>query len=195
LLCELERPFARLSIVWFVSYLAMSAVLTMFPLALVQAFAVSDGLPATAYAFASAASLVIFPWAVSIAERHGEWVVLRAGFAARGIAIAILAAAFLTHISDVPLALTGFVLLVMAWPLLGVSSTALVAQNAPGEKGEALGVFNASSSVAAALGAFLGGWGMEMTDYGTICVVSAVIVAIATLFSCGRREIRLPLKS
>jgi MFS transporter, DHA1 family, multidrug resistance protein len=195
LLCELEMPFARLSIVWFVSYLAMSAVLTMFPLALVQAFAASDGLPATAYAFASAASLVIFPWAVSIAERHGEWVVLRAGFVVRAIAMAILAAAFLAQISGKPLGLTGFVLLVMAWPLLGVSSTALVAQNAPGEKGEALGVFNASSSVAAALGAFLGGWGMEMTDYGTICAVSAVIVAIATLLSYGRNEIYQPLKS
>jgi MFS family permease len=195
LLCECEMPLARLFIVWFVSYVAMSAVLTMFPLALVQAFAVSDGLPASAYAFASAASLVIFPWAVSIAERHSEWVVLRGGFVVRTIAIAILAAAFLVQISGVRLALTGFVLLVMAWPLLGVSSTALVARNAPGEKGEALGVFNALSSAAAALGAFLGGWGMEMTDYGTICVVSAVIVAIAALFSSDRSETHLSLKS
>ncbi len=190
LLCELEMPFARLSIVWFVSYAAMSAVLTMFPLALVRAFSVSDGLPATAYAFASAASLVIFPWAVSIAERHSEWFVLRVGFVVRTIAIAILGVAFLAHVSGVPLALTGFAVLVMAWPLLGVSSTALVAQNAPAEKGEALGVFNASSSVAAALGAFLGGWGMDMTDFGTICVVSAVFVAIASLFAYDQDKAR-----
>jgi MFS family permease len=195
LLRELDMPFARLSIVWFVSYVAMSAVLTMFPLALVRAFAVSDGLPATAYAFASAASLVIFPWAVSIAERHSEWFVLRTGFVVRAIAIAILAAAFLAQISGVPLALAGFVLLVMAWPLLGVSSTALVAQNAPGEKSEALGVFNASSSVAAALGAFLGGWGMDITNYGTICVVSAVFVALATLFSYDQNKMRRSLES
>jgi MFS family permease len=187
-------PFARLSIVWFVSYVAMSAVLTMFPLAMVRAFAVSDSLPGTAYAFASAASLVIFPWAVSIAERRSEWAVLRAGFAVRAIAIAVLAAAFLAHISGVPLALAGFVLLVLAWPLLGVSSTALVAQNAPGDKGEALGVFNALSSLAAALGAFLGGWGMDITGYGTICVVSAVVVAIAALFAGNRNEVHLSRK-
>lgn len=185
---EVDMPFARLSIVWFVSYVAMSAVLTMFPLAMVRVFAVSDGLPATAYAFASAASLVIFPWAVSIAERHSEWAVLRVGLVARTIAIAVLAGAFLAHVSGVPLALTGFALFVMAWPLLGVSSTALVAQNAPAEKGEALGVFNASSSAAAALGAFLGGWGLEITDYGTICVVSAVVVAIASLFSYNQKS-------
>ena len=151
----------------------MSAVLTMFPAGADSGVRrLPDGLPATAYAFASAASLVIFPWAVSIAERHSEWFVLRTGFVVRTIAIAMLAIAFLAHVSGVPLALAGFVLLVMAWPLLGVSTTALVAQNAPGEKGEALGVFNASSSVAAALGAFLGGWGLEMTDYGTLCVAS-----------------------
>ena len=54
------------------------------------------------------------------------------------------------------------------------------------EKGEALGVFNASSSVAAALGAFLGGWGLEMTDFGMICVVSAVVVATASMFTYDR---------
>ena len=62
---------------------------------------------------------------------------LRAGFATRTVAIAILTVAFLSQAGNVPLALVGFVITVMAWPLLGVSGTALAAEVAPGEKGEA----------------------------------------------------------
>jgi MFS family permease len=185
LLRDLEMPYARLMLVWFVAFVAISAVLTMFPLALIQSFGVSLGLPATTYAFASAASLALYPLAAMISKRRGARPVLQSGFAARTIAIAILAVAFLSQTTGVPLALAGFVILVIAWPLLGVSGTALAAQLAPGEKGEALGLFNASSSLAGAAGAFLGGWAMQMVGYGTLCMVGALVVALATLCSGG----------
>ena len=97
---------------------------------------------------------------------------------------------FLIGIGGVPLALAGFVVLVVAWPLLGVSGTALAAQLAPGEKGEALGLFNASSSLAGAIGAFLGGWAMEVVGYGAVCMVGAVVVGLAALCSGGQRHVR-----
>ena len=185
LLRELEMPFARLLIIWFVAFVAISAVLTMFPLALIQAFGVSTGLPATTYAFAAAASLGMYPLAASIAARRGGRLMLQAGFTARALAIGILAVAFLSRTGGVPLTLAGFVVLVMAWPLLGVSGTALAAQLTTGEKGEALGLFNASSSLAGAVGAFLGGWGMEMAGYGTVCLASVAAVGLAALCSAG----------
>ena len=117
--------------------------------------------------------------------RGGARPVLQVGLAARTIAIAILAVAFLSGIAGVPLALAGFVVLVMAWPLLGVSGTALAALLAPAEKGEALGLFNASSSLAGAVGAFLGGWATETVGYGTVCLVGAVVVGLAALCSGG----------
>ena len=73
----------------------------------------------------------------------------------------------------------------VAWPLLGVSGTALSAQLASGEKGEALGLFNASSALAGAIGAFLGGWAMEAVGYGTVCVASAVVLGLAALCAAG----------
>ena len=185
LLRDLEMPFARLMIAWFVAFVAISAVLTMFPLALIREFGVRTGLPATTYAFAAAVSLAMYPLAAHIAKQRGTGPVLRIGFAARSSAIAILAVAFLSGIQGVPLALAGFVVLVVAWPLLGVSGTALAAQLAPGEKGEALGVFNASSSLAGAAGGFLGGWAMEAVGYGTVCLVSAVVVGLVALCSAG----------
>jgi MFS family permease len=180
---ELEMPFARLLIVWFVAFVAISAVLTMFPLAFVRAFAVSAGVPATTYAFAAAGSLGIYPLAAGIAKRRGARLVLRAGFAARTVATAILAVAFAARMGGEPLALAGLIALVLAWPLLGVSGTALAAELAPGEKGEALGLFNACSSLAGAVGAFLGGSAMAMAGYGTVCMVAAVVVALAAGYS------------
>jgi MFS family permease len=186
LLRELEMPFARLIIVWFLAFIVISAVLTMLPLALIRTFGVSTGLPATTYAFAAAASLAMYPPVARTSKRRGARLVLRAGFALRAAAIAVLAVAFLSGAGGLPLALAGFVSLVIAWPLLGVSGTALAAQLAPGEKGEALGLFNASSSLASAVGAFLGGWAMDTVGYGPVCMVGAVIVGLAALSSGGK---------
>ena len=186
LLREMEIPFARLLGVWFVAFVAISAVLTMFPLALIQVFGVSVRLPATTYAFAAAASLLLYPLAASAAKKHGARRVLRAGLTVRAIAIALLTVAFLSHAGGVPLVLIGFVITVMVWPLLGVSGTALAAESAPGEKGEALGLFNAASSLAGAIGAFLGGWMMEAFSYGTVCLTGTLAVALAVLFSGHR---------
>jgi MFS family permease len=182
---EMEMPFARLLGVWFVAFVAISAVLTMFPLALIKAFGVSVRLPATTYAFAAAVSLLLYPLAASAAKTHGARWVLRTGFAARTVAVAILAVAFLSRAGGVPLVLASFVIMVMAWPLLGVSGTALAAELAPGEKGEALGLFNAASSLAGAIGAFLGGWATEAFGYGRVCLASTVVIAFAVLVSGG----------
>jgi MFS family permease len=194
---ELELPFAQLQIIWFVAFVAIGAVLTMLPLALIRTLGVSDGTPATTYAFAAAGSLAMYPLAAGLADRRGARFVLQAGYAVRCAAIAILTLAFLpgaflpetvlSATNDIPLALAGFIVLVLAWPLLGVGGTALVAQLARGEKGEALGLFNAVSSLAGGVGAFLGGWAMEAVGFGTVCLVAAVVVALATLCSGGGR--------
>src|SRR5208337_839205 len=184
LMQELEMPFARLLIVWFVAFIVISAVLTMAPLALIRVFGVSTSLPATTYAFAAAASLAMYPPVTRISKQRGARPVLQAGFAMRATAIAVLAVAFLSGAGGV--ALAGFVVLVLAWPLLGVSGTALTAQLAPGEKGEALGLFNACSSLAGAVGAFVGGWAMDLVGYGALCMAGAAVVGLAALFS--RRE-------
>jgi MFS family permease len=192
LLGELEMPFARLMIVWFVAFIAISAVLTMLPLALIRGFGVSPGLPATTYAFAAAVSLAMYPLVARLSRRRGARLALRAGFASRAIAIALLALAFSSAAGGVPLALAGFVVLVVAWPLLSVSGTALAAQLAPGEKGEALGLFNASSALAGAIGAFLGGWAMEAIGYGEVCLGATVVVGLMVLFSGGENPRPVP---
>jgi predicted MFS family arabinose efflux permease len=183
LLREMEMPFARLLIIWFVAFAAISAVLTMFPLSLIQAFGASPRLPATTYAFAAAVSLAIYPLAATMAKRYGARQVMRAGFGTRTVAIAILSITFLSQTDNMRLVLGGFVMLVLAWPLLGVSGTALAAELAPGEKGEAIGLFNASSSLAGAVGALIGGWATQAYGFGAVCLVGTVLVGLAALLS------------
>ncbi|MBV9538878.1 MAG: MFS transporter [Acidisphaera sp.] len=182
---NLEMPFARHLLVWFGAFSAISAVNTLFPLALLRGFGVGHGVPATTYAFAAALSLGLYPVAAALAKRRGPRLLLRAGLTARTVAIALLALAFLEGARLLPLALAAFVLLVLAWPLLAVSGTALAAQLAPGEKGEALGLFNASAALAGAVGAVLGGAVMQAFGYGRLCMGAAVVVAVAAMLSRG----------
>jgi len=183
---KLELPFAHLQIIWFVAFVAISAVLTMFPLAMVEKFAVSAEVPATTYAFASAMSLGVYPVAAILAKQYGEYFILGAGFLLRAIAIGFLGAAFFltegTYIAPVSVGI-----LILAWPLLGVSGTALSARLAPHDEGEALGLFNASTSLASAVGAFLGGWAMQKVGFGTLCLIGSAVVALAALSSMGLR--------
>src|SRR5262249_55693580 len=65
----------------------------------------------------------------------------------------------------------------------GVSGTVLSAELEPHEKGEALGLFNALSSLASAIGAFLGGCAMQLGGYPAVCVAGVVVVAIAALWA------------
>ena len=187
---ELDMPFAHLQIVWFVAFVAISAVLTMFPLAMVENFAVAPGLPATTYAFASAISLGVYPVAAILARQYGEHRILRAGFLIRASAMALLGTAFFLA-DGAFIAPIGAGILILAWPLLGVSGTALSAQLAPRDEGEALGLFNASTSLAGAVGAFLGGWAMQKVGYGTLCLIGSVVVALAAASSMGLRRRRL----
>jgi MFS family permease len=181
----METPFARLLLLWFAAFVAISAALTMFPLSVITVFGVHQRLPATVYAFAAGVSLLLYPLAAAMARRHGPRRVLRTGFLLRTVAVCILAAAFLAPQGGVVPVLAGFVVLVIAWPLLGVSGTALAATLAPGEKGDALGLFNAASSLAGAAGAFLGGWATATYGYGAVCAAAALVLAAVAAASGG----------
>jgi MFS family permease len=181
LLREMEMPFARLLTGWFFAFGAIGAVLTVFPLSLIERFGASPRLPATTYAFAAAVSLSMYPLAAKAARTFGAPRVLTVGLAARIIAGATLGAAFLSPAGNLPLflAVAGFVTIVLAWPLLSVSATVWAAQLAPGEEGDALGLFNATSSLAGAVGAFAGGLVSEQYGYGMVCLACVAIIIIA----------------
>jgi predicted MFS family arabinose efflux permease len=56
------------------------------------------------------------------------------------------------------LSLVAFAVIVIAWSLLSVSSTGLVARISPVGEGSGLGIFNAATAAAGVSGAAVGGW-------------------------------------
>ncbi len=93
------------------------------------------------------------------------------------------------------LAMPVFLFVVLAWSLLSVSSTALVAGLSPENEGEGMGIFNAITSLSGVIGAGMGGWAANRWGYaaipaiGTIGVGAGFLVFIAARIG-SRQEIR-----
>jgi MFS family permease len=184
LLVGMETPFARLLLAWFLAFTGIGAVLTMFPLAMLRVFGAPSHVASSTYAFAAAVSLPVYFAAARLSRRFGPGAMLRVGFLVRLLALACMALACSSAPDMRWLALAAFVILVLAWPALAVSGTALAALLAPVEKGEALGLFNAVSSLAGASGALLGGWAFQAFGYGRVCE-AAVLAVTAALVVAG----------
>jgi hypothetical protein len=178
---ELELPFTRLLIVWFAAFIANSACSrccrwrSFGHSACRRACHDNPRLCRRRLDDVSGRDEII-----KIARRAAGV----AGRAMRAIAVAILAVAFLSGNRGAPLALARFVVLVPAWPLPGVSGGALAAE----EKGQALGLFNACSSLAAAASAVVGGWTMGLVAYGALEHGGSFVVALAALLSRGENR-------
>jgi predicted MFS family arabinose efflux permease len=72
---------------------------------------------------------------------------------------------------------------VLAWSLLSVSSTTLAARSSPLGQGQSLGLYNAASSLAGALGALAGGWITSHWSFGVLCGIAAVTVLLGLAVS------------
>jgi predicted MFS family arabinose efflux permease len=98
----------------------------------------------------------------------------------------------ITHITGQNwLAIAGFGIVVFAWTLLIVSGTTLSASLSPAGKGESLGMFNATNSLAGVAGAALGGWVANLWGYETalsLPVIGLVVGLWLSLFLRTRND-------
>ena len=83
--------------------------------------------------------------------------VVQIGLVLRLVAIAAMLAIMTVHRFDW-VSLVAFAVIVIAWSLLSVSSTGLVARISPIGEVSGLGIFNAATAVAGVIGAAVGGW-------------------------------------
>jgi len=152
-------PFRILLALWLIVFTGSAAVFTLYPVLMRQVFDVSPAQASSVYALATALSLGLYPaagrWCGKTVPAH----VLQAGLGVRLAAWGGLLALGVTHAPGRGwLASLAFVIGVLSWPLLSVSGSELAARFASGAEGEGMGVFNAVSALANALGAGLGGW-------------------------------------
>jgi predicted MFS family arabinose efflux permease len=81
------------------------------------------------------------------------------------------------------LVLIGFALIQFVWPLLAVGANSLSVRLAPTARGESVGLFNAATSLAAALGSALAGVIFGDTGFTGLAAAAFVAVAIALALS------------
>ena len=179
-LSVINQPLRRFLIVWLVAYPAMNGFATLFPVAMTHEFGMAPILPSGAYAIGVGASLLIYAQIGAATHRVGGIRTLMSGFGARLLLLVVLALATLMHDGWVGWSvLAGFALIQFVWPLLAVGANSLSVRLAPTARGESVGLFNAATSLAAAVGSALAGVVFGAAGFAGLTVVTLVFVGAA----------------
>ena len=103
-----------------------------------------------------------------------------AGVGARLALLGVLAVAGLVPAGWVGwLVLVGFALTQFVWPLLAVAANSLAVRLAPTARGESVGLFNAATSLSAAVGSALAGVVFGRAGFAGLTAVTLVSVGVA----------------
>jgi DHA1 family tetracycline resistance protein-like MFS transporter len=186
LLRETETPFGLFLVAWLLGFSGSAAIFSLYPVLMEQLYGISTGASSAAYAVAAGLGLVLYAPSGRWSERRGARAVFQYGLAIRVVAFAAL---IVLSVAVLPgrgwVAMLLFLIIVLAWSLLSVSSTTLVASLAAGGEGEAMGVFNAVTALSGVIGAGLGGWLAEVWGYGVVPVVGIAGSASGLLIMLG----------
>jgi hypothetical protein len=176
----LNPPLRHFLIVWLVAYPAMNGFATLFPVAMIRQFGMNPILPSCAYAIGVAASLLLYQPVGALTQRLGGGRMLVSGVGARLLVLAALTVGSLTQLAWIGwLALVGFALIQFVWPLLAVGANSLSVRLAPTARGESVGLFNAATSLAAAVGSGLAGVLFGDAGFTGLAAVAFASVAAA----------------
>jgi predicted MFS family arabinose efflux permease len=184
-------PFHRFLMAWLLALIGSSALFALYPILMREVFAIPPALSSLTYAVAGGVRLLVYPQAGRWSLRLGQVRLLRAALGVRLLAFGgLLALSMLPLDGQRWLALPLFTVVVLAWPLLSVSSTALTAHLSPVGEGEGMGLYKAVSALAGVLGAALGGALADRWGYGTSLGLAVAGVALALLLSIQIRPVR-----
>jgi MFS family permease len=178
----INRPLRRFLVVWLIAYPAMNGFATLFPVAMIREFGMDPILSSSAYAIGVGASLLLYAPLGAATHRVGGWRMLGVGFGARLALLGVLAVAGYARLTWIGwLMLAGFALIQFVWPALAVAANSLSVRLAPTARGESVGLFNAATSLAAAVGSALAGVIFGAAGFVALTAITFATVAIA----CG----------
>jgi MFS family permease len=183
-LSVINRPMRRFLAIWLIAYAAMNGFATLFPVAMTRQFAMSPILPSSVYAIGVLASVVLYPMVGAETHRRGCARILVAGFAARLLLLGLLAPLGLWQ-SAVSgwLVLLGFALIQFVWPLISVAANSLSVRLAPKARGESIGLFNATTALASAIGSAVSGMIYDWGGFAALAAVAFAVMGIGLLLA------------
>jgi MFS family permease len=167
-----------------------SSVFRVLPVDNDDIYSISAATTASLYALAAAAGIGLFVMAGRAAQQYGSRTVFRFGLAVRMAGFGILAVRALILPSSEPvLAMFGFILVILAWPVLSVSGTGLAARMAsPIGEGTAMGLLAASSAIATLAGTVLTGPLVQMFGYRVLPPIAIAGLLSAAVLAGKPRE-------
>lgn len=175
-------PFGRFILSWFLLALGVAGFFTYFPLMLEHGYGLNTHLSSLIYAVAAAVGIVLFVLASRWAARFGSGKVYHLGLWLRLIGFAVLVVPYVVPVgAREAFAAVGFVLIVVAWPIISVAGTGLAARLAPFSEGAAMGLFNASLALATVIGAFASGPLMSALGFRSIAWTGVIGLLLAIL--------------
>lgn len=182
----LGTPFGRFIFSWFLLGLGVSGFFTYFPIMLSSAYKLGPHWVSLSYAAAASAGIVLYVLAGRWAVRVGSGQIYKWALVLRftGFLCLLLGLVF-NGSAQVFAGSAGFVLVVLAWPLLSVSGTELAARLSPFSQGAAIGIFNAAFALATVIGTFSSGPLVRYIGYQAINEIALVAIALSILLGAG----------
>jgi DHA1 family tetracycline resistance protein-like MFS transporter len=183
-----RTPFGLFLAAWLLSFSGSAAFFSFYPVLMQNVYGVLPALSSTGYALAAGLGLVLYAPAGTWSMRRGPQPIFRDALVLR--IAAFLGLALLSAVSTPGrgwLALLFFSFVVLAWSLLSVSSTALVASLSPENEGEGMGIFNAVTALSGVIGAAVGGWAANLWGYAAIPIMGIIGVGAGLIMLLAAR--------
>lgn len=167
--------FGRFLSAWAAINFGVAPFFAYYPLMMNDGYSIVPATTALLYALAAAVGIGLFVLAGRVARQHGPGLVFRVGLAVRLAGFGTFAALTLLSPSAIPaLAMLGFILVVLAWPVISVSGTGLAASLTPIGEGAAMGLLAASSAMATLAGTILTGPLIQAVGYQVVAPIAIV---------------------
>jgi predicted MFS family arabinose efflux permease len=186
---RLYSPFGLFQLAWLVSRAGTGALHALYPLILWQLFGIAPLFSSIALAAFMGLGLTLYAPAGRWSKRWGAIRVVQGGLVVRLLAMLVLAAlGSLALWQPDWAALPAYLFVVLAWPVLSVSSTVLTMELSPAGRGEGMGLYHANLAISGLIGVPLGGWLAERASYNALLMLGAVGLAIGLLLILPLRQ-------
>jgi MFS family permease len=168
--------------VWFLCVAGVSAIYTLYPVMMQEMYAIGQNLLSLTFAVAMGLSVFLYSQAGQLTHRVGPARVLKSFL---GLRLMVFINFFFLEVfrfdGQVQLVLLSFAAIVLCWPFLVVSGTALTALLSPFGEGEGMGIFCAVLAMACVMGSALGGWLAAQWGYKAVSGMAVVTDALGLM--------------
>lgn len=190
----LRHPFGRFLLSWFAYNLGVAAFFAYFPLLMSRGFGITPSVTAIAYAVAATVGTALFVLAGQWAGRYGDRLLYLVALAVRLLGFGLLGVCMLLAVPGRDaLALLGFGLIVLAWPLLSVAGTGLAARLTPIGEGAAVGLLSATGALATVVGNVVAGPVVREFGYPVALIAGLLGMVVAAVIAGGAVPLRDPV--